>query len=132
MSLAKGSFGHFWSRLIYYYSGHHASSADFVVVVRSPTPLQRSAAPWTGFPVLHCLQEFAQIRVHRVGDAIQPSHPLLPSSPAFNLSQHQGLSNQSALGIRWPKYWRFSISPSSEYSGLISSRIDCLDLLAVC
>jgi len=117
---------------IYYYSDHYAASADFVVVVQSPTHLQRSAIPWTGFPVLHYLQEFAQIRVHRVGDAIQPSHPLLPSSPAFNLSQHQGLSNQSALGIRWPKYWRFSISPSGEYSGLISSRIDCLDLLAVC
>ena len=46
----------------------------------------------TGFPVLHCLQEFAQTRVHWVGDAIQLTHPLLfPSPPAFNLSQHQGL-----------------------------------------
>ena len=45
-----------------------------------------------GFPVLHCLLEFAQIHVHWVGDAIQPSHPLLlPSPPVFNLSQHQGL-----------------------------------------
>ena len=66
--------------------------------------------------------------------AIQPSHPLLsPSPPAFNLSQHQGLSNESVLCIRWPKYWSFSfsISPSNEYSGLISVRIDCFDLLAV-
>ena len=61
-------------------------------------------------------------------------HPLLsPSSPAFNLSQHQGLLNESILRIRWPKYWSFSlrISPSNEYSGLISFRMDWLDLLAV-
>ena len=63
---------------------------------------------------------------------IQPSHlRSSPSSPAFNLSQHQVFSNESVLHIRWPKYWsfRFSISPSNEYSGLISFRIDCLDLL---
>ena len=56
-----------------------------------------------------------------------------PSPPALNLSQHQGFSNESALCIRWPKYWSFScsISPSNEYSGLISFRIDWLDLLAV-
>ena len=61
------------------------------------------------------------------------SHSLPPSSPfAFNLSQHQGLF-QWVLDISWPKYWSFSfsISPSSEYSGLISSRMDWLDLLAV-
>ena len=65
---------------------------------------------------------------------IQPSHPLLSlSSPAFNLSQHQNLFNESVLCIRWPKYWSFtfSISPSNEYSGLISFRIDWLNLLAV-
>ena len=69
-----------------------------------------------------------------VGEAIQPSHPLSsPSPPAFNLSQHQGLSSESVLHIRWPKYWSFSfsISPSNEYSGLISFRMDWLDLLAV-
>ena len=57
---------------------------------------------------------------------IQPSHPLQPSSPfAFNLSQHQGISNESTLHIGWPKYWSFSlsISPSNEYSGLISLRL---------
>ena len=72
--------------------------------------------------------------VHRVGDAIQPSHPLLsPSPPALNLSQHQVFSNESALRIRWPKYWSlsFSISPSDEHPRLISFRIDWLDLLAV-
>ena len=66
--------------------------------------------------------------------AIQPSHPLSsPSPPALNLSQHQSLSNESVLHIRWPRYWSFSfsISPSNEYSGLISFRIDCFDLLAV-
>ena len=75
-----------------------------------------------GSSVLHCLLEFAQVLVHWVNDTIQPSHPLLTSSPfAFNLSQHQGLP-ESILCIRWPKYWSFSfgISPSSEYSGLIS------------
>ena len=70
---------------------------------------------------------------HRVNDAIQPCHPLLPSPLAFNLSQHQDLSNESALRIRWPKYWSFScsISPSNEYSGLISFRMDRFALLSV-
>ena len=65
--------------------------------------------------------------VHRVGDAIQPSHPLSFSClPAFNLSQQHGLYNESVLRIRWPKYWSFSFSicPSHEYSGLFSFRID--------
>ena len=87
------------------------------------------------FPVLHYLLEFAQIHVRWVGYAIWPSHPLPPPSPfAFSLSQHQGFfSNELALHIQWPKYWSFSfsISPSSEYSGLISFRIDWFDLLAV-
>ena len=77
-----------------------------------------------GLPVHHQLPELAQTHVHRIGDAIQPSHPLSsPSSLAFNLSQHQGLfSNESALCIRWPYYWSFSfiISPSSAHSGLNS------------
>ena len=80
-----------------------------------------------GLPVHHQLLEFTQTHVDWVSDAIQPSHPLSsPSPPAFNLSQHQGLSNESVLCIRWPKYWSFSfsISPSSEYSVLISFRID--------
>ena len=88
-----------------------------------------------GFPVHPQLLELAQIRVHRVGDATQPSHPLLsPSPPAFNLAQHlsQVFPNESVLRIRWPKYWSFSfnISLSNEYSRLISFRIDWLDLLA--
>ena len=87
-----------------------------------------------GLPVHRQLLEFSQTHVHWVGDAIQPSHALSsPSPPAFNLSQHQGLSKESVLRIRWPKYWSFSfsISSSSAYSGLISFRRDWLDLLAV-
>ena len=62
------------------------------------------------------------------------SHPLSPPSPpTICLSQHQGHSDESVLLIRWPKYWSFSfsISPSSEYSGLVSFRMDWLDLLVV-
>ena len=87
-----------------------------------------------GFPVHHQLPELTQTHVHRVSDAIQPRHPLSsPSSPTFNLSQHQVLPNDVVLHIRWSKYrsFSFSISPSYEYSGLIFFRIDWLDLLAV-
>ena len=87
-----------------------------------------------GLPVHHQLPEFTQTHVHRVGDAIQPSilcrpllllPPILPSMRVF--------SNESTLRMRWPKYWSFSfnISPSHEYPGLISFRMDWLDLLAV-
>ena len=87
-----------------------------------------------GLLVHHQFPEFTQTHVHGVGDAIQPSYPLLsPSPPALNLSQHHGLFHESVFFIRWPNYWRFifSISPSNEYSGLISFRIDWFDLLAV-
>ena len=87
-----------------------------------------------GLPVHHQLLEFTQTHIHRVGDAIQPSHPLSsPSPPAPNPSQHQSLSNESTLRMRWPKYWSFSFSiiPSKEIPGLISFRMDWLDLLAV-
>ena len=75
------------------------------------------------FPVLHYLPEFTQTHVHWVGDAIQPSHPLSPPfPPALSLLQHQDLFNELALCITWLKFWcfSFSISPSDEYSGLIS------------
>ena len=83
--------------------------------------------------VLHYLLEFAQTHVHWVSDAIQPSHLLPPASPALSLSQHQGLFQWVAVCIRWSKYWSFSfsINPSNEYSGLISFRIEGIDLLAV-
>ena len=87
-----------------------------------------------GFPVHHQFLESTQAHVHCIGDAIQPSHSLSsPSPPAFNLSQNQGLFQWVGLHIRWPKYWSFSFSirPSNEYSGLISFRMDGLDLIAV-
>ena len=87
-----------------------------------------------GFSVYHQVLKLTQTHVHLVSDAIQSSQPLSPSSPpAFNLSQHQVFSKESALRIRWPKDWSssFSISPSNEYSGVIYFRIDWLDLLAV-
>ena len=88
----------------------------------------------TGFLVHHQFLELAQTRVHWVGDTIQPSHHL--SSPLLLPSffpRIRAFSNESVLYIQWPKYCSFiiSLSPSNEYSGLISFRIDWLDLLAV-
>ena len=82
-----------------------------------------------GFPVHHQLPELTQTHVCWVGDAIQPSHPLLPHSPP----QSSPASGSFPMSRRWPKYWSFSfnINPSNEYSGLISFRLDWLDLLAV-
>ena len=88
-----------------------------------------------GFPDHHQLPELAQTHVHWVGDAIQPSHPLF--SPLLLLlsifPSIRVFSNESVLCIRWPKDWNssFSISPSNEYSGLISFRMDWFDFLAV-
>ncbi|CAI9171618.1 unnamed protein product [Rangifer tarandus platyrhynchus] len=87
-----------------------------------------------GLPVNHQLPEFTQTHVHRVGDAIQPSHPLLsPSSPVPIPPRIRVFSNESTLHMMWPKYWSFSfsISPSNEHPGLISFRMDWLDFLAV-
>ena len=87
-----------------------------------------------GLPYLSSTPRVYSNSCPSVSDAIQPSHPLSsPSPPALYLSQHQGLYSESALHFRWPKYWSFSfsISPSSEYSGLISFRMDWLDLLVV-
>ena len=86
------------------------------------------------FPVHHQLPELTQTQVHCVCDAIQPSHPLLPLLLLPSIFPSiRVFSNESALRIRWPKYWSFSfsMSPSSENSGLISFRIDWLDPLAV-
>ena len=97
-----------------------------------------------GFLVLHYLLELAQTHVLWIGDIIQPSHPLLsPSPPAPNPSQHQTLFQWVTLHMRWPKYWSFSFriipfpnelfqsSFSKEHPGLISFRMDWLDLLEV-
>ena len=87
-----------------------------------------------GFPVHHQLPEFTQTHVRRISNAVQPSHPL--SSPLLLPSLFPTIrvfSNKSVLCIRWPKYWSFSfsVSPSNEYSGLISFRIEWLDFLSV-
>ena len=93
-------------------------------------PMNRSTP---GLPVYHELLEFTQTHVHQVGDAIQPSHPL--SSPSLLLPSIppsiRVFSNESTFDMRWPKYWSFSFStfPSKEHPGLISFRMDWLDLL---
>ena len=87
-----------------------------------------------GLPVHHQLSESTQTHVHQLGDVIQPSHPLSsPSPPALNFPSIRNFSDESAVCIRWPKYWSFSlsISPSSEHPGLISFRMDWLDHTAV-
>ena len=92
-----------------------------------PTTCDSMDCSTPGFPVHHQPIELTQTIVHPVGNTIKPTHPLSsPSPPAFNLSQHQVFSNDSVLHIWWPKYWSFSlsISPCSEYSGLISFRTD--------
>ena len=87
-----------------------------------------------GLPVHHQLPEFIQTHVHRVSDAIQPSHPLSSPSPLPPIPPSiRVFSNESTLRKRWPMYWSFSFSiiPSKEIPELISFRIDWLDLLAV-
>ena len=94
-------------------------------------PMNRSTP---GLPVHHQLPGFTQTHVHRVSDAIQPSHPLSspfllpPIPPSIRV-----FSNESTLRMRWPKCWSFSFSviPSKEIPGMISYRMDWLDLLAV-
>ena len=86
-----------------------------------------------GIPVLHYLLKFAQTHVHRLGDAIQPSHLSSPSPPAFNLSQHQGLFQGVSSLHHVAKVLELQLQhqSSNEYSGLIFFRIDWFDLLAV-
>ena len=94
-------------------------------------PMNRSTP---GLPVHHQLLEFTQTHVHRVSNAIQPSHPLSSPSPLAPIPPSiRVFSNESTLWTRWPKYWSFSFSiiPSKEIPGLISFRMDWLDLLAV-
>ena len=85
-----------------------------------------------GIPLPHYLLEFAQTHV-QVGDTIQPPHPLSSTSPTSIFPSIRVFSNESVLPIRWPKYWSFSfnISPSNEHPGLISFRMNWLDLLAL-
>ena len=111
------------------------SSVQFSSLTQScPTLCNPMNSSTPGLLVHQQLPEFTQTPVHRVSDAIQPSHPLLsplllpPSRPSIRV-----FSNESTLHMRWPKYWNFSfrISPSNEHPGLISFRMDWLDLLAV-
>ena len=109
------------------------SSVQFSSVAQlCPTLCNPTDCNTPGFPVHHQLPELAQTHVHRISDA--NSHlifccPLLLLPSVF--PSIRAFSNESALCIGWPKYWSFSISPSNEYSGLISFRIDWFGLLAV-
>ena len=113
----------------------HVTNSHSIQFSRScPTLCNPTNRSMPGPPVHHKLPESAQTHVHQVGDAIQPSHPLLPLSPLPSIFPSiRVFSNESALHIRWPKYWSFSfnISPSNEHPGQISFRMDWLDLLAV-
>ena len=106
----------------------HSSSVGSVAQ-SCPTLCDPMDCSMPGLPVHHQLLEFTQTHVRRVCDAFQPSRPLSSPSPPLvvSLSQHQAL-NESALCIRWPKYWSFSfnISPSNEHSGLISLGLTAL------
>ena len=97
-----------------------------------PTLCYPSDCRIPGFPVLHCLLEFAQTHVHRVGDAIQSSRPLSPILLQPSIFPSTSVfSNELALCIMWPNYWSFHIRPSNEHSGLISFRIDLFYLFVV-
>ena len=109
------------------------SSVQFSSVTQScPILCDPMNCSTPGLPFHHQLLESTQTDVHQVGDAIQPSHPPLlllpPIPPSIKV-----FSNELTLYMRWPKYWSFSfsISPFNEHSGLISFRMDWLDLLAV-
>ena len=99
--------------------------------ISCPTLCDPMNCSMPGLPVHHQLPELTQTHVHHISDAIQPSHPLSsPSPPAF--PSIRVFSNESVFSIRWQKYWSFSfsISPSNEYSGLISFRTNWLNLPA--
>ena len=113
----------------------HVYSVQFNSVAQlCPTLCNPMNGSTPGLPVHHQLPEFTQTHIHRVSDAIQPSHPLSsllflpPIPPSVRV-----FSNESALHMKWQKYWSFSFSiiPSKEIPGLISFRMDWLDLLAV-
>ena len=112
-----------------------ACGFQFSSVAQScPTLCDPMGCSTPGFPVHHQLPELAQTHVHRVGDAIQPSYPLSSPFPsAFSLSQHHSLFQWVSSSHQVAKVLEllFSISPSKEYSGLISFRMDWLNLLAV-
>ena len=131
-----------WNRCLYTsvtlgttHTLNQEASVQFCSVTQlCPTLCNLSDCSTPGFPVHHQLPESTKIHLHLVGDAMQPSHPLSsPFSPTFALSKHEDYFKWVSSLIRWPKYWNFSfsISPSNEYSGPITFRMDWLDLLAV-
>ena len=127
----KFSFLLIWNSnfLIYHFSVQFSSVAQSCLTLCDPMNCSTAV-----LPVHHQLLEFTQTYFCWIIDAIQPSCPLLsPSPPALNLSQHQGFFQWVISSHQVAKYWSFSfsISPSNEYSGLISFRMDWLDLLAV-
>ena len=120
---------------------HENTKLQVVISIQFSSVTQLCLTLWNpincstpGFPAHHQLPEFTQTHVHPVGDAIQPSHPLLSLFPtAHNPPRITVFSNQSTLRMRWAKYWSFSFSiiPFKEYPGSISFRMDWVDLLAV-
>ena len=120
---------HEWFTVFVCLSVQFSSGAQSCVTLCDPMSFST-----LGLPVQHHLLKPTQTHVHWVGDAIQPSHPLPSHSPpALDLSCIRVFSNESALCMRWPKYWSFSfnISPSKGHPGLISFKMDWLGLLAV-
>ena len=107
----------------------HRNISQFSSVAQCPTLCNPMDCSRPGLPAHHQLPEFTQTHVNWVRDAIQPSH----SPPTFIFPSIRVFCNESALHIRWSNYWSFSfnISPSNEHPGLISFRMDWLDLLAV-
>ena len=123
-----------WEKLISVSLWSHLSNQFSSVTQSHLTLCDPTDCSIPGFHLHYQLPELAQTHVHQVSDAIQPSHPLSSlSSFAFKLSQHRVFFNESVHHIMWPMFWSlsFRISPSNEYSGLISFRIDWFDLLAV-
>ena len=118
-----------WDKNTRNFTLYQFSSVQSLSSVRLCNSMNRSMP---GLPVHHQLPEFTQTHVHQVSDAIQPSHPLSSPSPPALFPRIRVFSNESTLHMRWPKYWSlsFSIIPSKEHPGLISFRMDWLDLLA--
>ena len=118
----------FWRTVFYKDSKFHSIVVQLPSHVTTLCDLMNCSIP--GFPVLHYFPEFAQTYVHWITDAIQSNHlticcPFLLPSVFHKL---RDLASESSVHIRWSEYWSFSISPSSEYSGLISFRIDWFDI----
>ena len=131
-----GQQGQSWEAAAFLWRDSCSSFCHLLVVVQSLSCVHLFVTSWTAAnqASLHYLPELVQMHIHWVNNATQLSHSLSPPSPAFNpMPSIRVFSNESALHIRWTKYWSFSfsISPSSEHSGLISFRIDWFDLLAV-